>query len=747
MAKALNFSGKVLLLVVLVLSVGVQPLQAMRLSDTYSTNQYTHVDTLRTDWEIRQDIPKSYRLVAENETYRLFVDFERLAFKVVDRRSGYVWHSNLDEVTREDRLNKTWTAFAQSGISIDYLDQKATPKRASITNAKHTIEVTPVEQGIEAQVTFTEPAITIGVNLILEKDGVRVEVPFERIRQENEKFKLGVLYVYPFFAATRGDEVPGYMFLPDGSGALIRFSEQTKAKNMFYGRVYGADLGMTTSMPFDPDLRRPFRVSVPVIGMVHGYHQNAYLAVLERGAGYAEIQAHPAGIITQFNFLHYAFIYNESYFQPTNRAGTGVTVLQPQTNAFDVILHYRFLTGGESDYVGMARSYRQYLIDQGALKSIPVPDENIGIRLEFLNAERKKVLLWNEAIPMTTFEQMRQILQSLQVNHPEVILYGWQTLGASSMFPRTLRLESALGSKADLRALVEQVIEQGGRLSLYLDPQAAVWDEPGYSPRFDLARSIANLNLTGYNRYKAQYFLNLEALSDRLKSLSADLSRDFPSAGLALDGIGGMLYSDYRTRPPLNREQTILAYQDFLRGLPVSTGLYAPNDYLWGIASAVYDLPISSSGYLYTTDTVPFLQIVLSGSVPYYGQALNFSPDLQEDLLRHADFGAYPSFFVTQEETAKILETRSRWIYTSSIEQWRGEIERVYAWLNARLGAVRGASMVARTVVQEGVVLVTYSNGKQIAVNYTAQPVQVGGVTIPARDALLLEGEITGGAP
>ncbi|WP_298004520.1 DUF5696 domain-containing protein, partial [Anaerolinea sp.] len=310
MAKAKFFFGRVVLLAVLVFSLGVQPLQAMRLPDAYSTNQYTHVDTLRTDWQIRQDIPESYRMVAENETFRLFVDFERLAFKVVDRRSGYVWHSNLDEVTRDDRLNKTWTAFAQSGISIDYLDQKATPKRASITNAKHTLEVSPVAQGVEALVTFTDPGITIGVNLILEEDGVRVEIPFDRIRQDRAEFKLGMLYVYPFFAATRRDEVPGYMFLPDGAGALIRFSAQTKAKNMFYGRVYGADLGMSTRMAFDPDLRRPFRVSVPVIGMVHGYHQNAYLAVLERGAGYAEIQAHPAGIITSFNFLHYAFIYN-----------------------------------------------------------------------------------------------------------------------------------------------------------------------------------------------------------------------------------------------------------------------------------------------------------------------------------------------------------------------------------------------------------------------------------------------------
>ncbi|WP_298008219.1 DUF5696 domain-containing protein, partial [Anaerolinea sp.] len=438
--------------------------------------------------------------------------------------------------------------------------------------------------------------------------------------------------------------------------------------------------------------------------------------------------------------------YNESYFQPTNRAGAGVTALQPQTNAFDVVLHYRFLTGGDSDYVGMARSYQQYLRQKGMLKASPILDDRIGIRLEFLTAERRKVLLWNEAIPMTTFEQARQIVETLQVSHPEVILYGWQPLGPSSMFPSALKLESALGSQSDLRALAEQVHAQGGRLSLYFDAQAAYLGEPGYSPRFDLARSIANLNLEGYNRFKKQYYLNLDAIQERLTSLADDFFED-PPLGLALDGIGTLLYSDFRTRPPLNREQTITAYQDLLSGLPTPVGLYAPNDYLWGVTSAVYDLPSSSSGYLYTTDTVPFLQIALSGFVPYYGQALNFSPDLQEDLLRHADYGVYPSFFVTYQETAKILETRSRWIYTSSIHQWRAEIERVYDWLNTRLGAVRGASIVSRTVLQEGVVLVTYSNGKQIGVNYTDQPFQVEGVTFPPRDAILVENLSVGGVP
>jgi hypothetical protein len=150
-------------------------------------------------------------------------------------------------------------------------------------------------------------------------------------------------------------------------------------------------------------------------------------------------------------------------------------------------------------------------------------------------------------------------------------------------------------------------------------------------------------------------------------------------------------------------------------------------------------MPISSSGYLFTTDTVPFLEIVLAGYVPYYGAAMNFSSDIEDDLLRYADFGVYPAFFLTHEVTAKILNTKSSWIYTSSIDQWQQDLEQSYQWLNELLAPVKGQTIVARDVIAQGVVATSYDNGKQIVVNYTTNPYEVAGVVVEGKDALLLE--------
>jgi len=199
---------QVLIIVSLLVGLDMRPLDAVALKPEEPSNRVAQLDSARTDRRSFQDIPDAFSLVGENALFQLFADETTLAFKVVDKRSGYVWHSNLDEVTEDDELNKTWTAFARSGVSIDYLDQKAILRRASITNADHSLEVKPIDQGLEATLTFTEPSITLDVVVRLEENGVSVEVPFDSIKEEDPDSKLGLLHLYPFLGATKEDTVP-----------------------------------------------------------------------------------------------------------------------------------------------------------------------------------------------------------------------------------------------------------------------------------------------------------------------------------------------------------------------------------------------------------------------------------------------------------------------------------------------------------------------------------------------------------
>ena len=685
----------------------------------------------------RQDIPASYEMTAENDHFQLYIDSTTLAFKLLDKRSDYLWHSGLDEVLEGDRLNTTWTAFAQSGLSIEYLDRQGVNKRVSITNTEHTMETGPVENGLSAKVTFAEYGITVEIIVQLEADGVRVEIPFASIREDNPSFRLGRVYPYPFLGAVRGSSIPGYMFLPDGTGSLVPFGDATKANNMVYGRYYGPDLGMIAVQPYDPYVINPMPISFPVYGMVHGEKENAFLSVVEKGAAYGEVQTHPAGIITNFNFLYNTFVYNETYFQATNRSGAGVSTIQRQPNVFDAVIHFRFLSGDAADYVGMAHSYQQYLLERGLLSQTDFLNPNIGIRLEFLGGDKEPILLWSSFVPMTTIQQMSDILAGLQLPNTDVIYYGWQPYGAVAMPPTSLAIDGGLGTMDQLRDLASHVNDSGGHFSLYFAPQEAIWGESGYSTRNDLAMAITNVNPEGYNRFYTLYF-NFDALKTRYNEFTQSMTA-LPEVGLALDGIGSVLYTDFRDSAPLNRQDAISAYQTLLAESPQRLAFYRPNDYFFGMTQAYYDMPLGDNGYIFTAREVPFLPIVLSGRIPYYGSPLNFSSNRQDDLLRHVEFGIYPSYFLTHEPTANMLNTASAWIYTSSYEQWGDEIRETYQWMNDLLAPVRGQKIVAHEQLSRNVFATTYANGKQIIVNYSDRPFVGNGISVDAKNALLVE--------
>ena len=683
------------------------------------------------------EIPASYQPMAQNEHFELFVDEATLAFKLRDLRSGYVWHSGLDAVQDGDRLNRSWQALALSGITIEYFDAKAVSNRTSLTNAEHTVTITPIDQGLSAQVEFTEFGIGVEVILQLEASGLRVELPISGIQETNPDYRLGQVTVYPFLGATRGSEIPGYMLLPDGTGSTVAFADSTRAQNMFYGRYYGPDLGILAVQPYEPRVNEVIPISYPVFGMVHGEGENAFLSIVERGAAYGELQAHPAGIITNFNFLYNSFIYNESYFQATNRSGAGITVVQRQTNQFDAVIHFRFLTGVDASVVGMAQDYQQFLLDSGELVPFDGSSADIGIHLEFLGGDKEPALLWSRFVPMTSVPQMQSILTELALPNPEVVFYGWQPFGATSVPPTNLTIEGALGTLDDLSALSQQVEAEGGHLSLYYDPLAALWNEPGYSARNDLAMAITDVAIEAYHRFYTHYF-TYDVLDHRFRALTSDIASRL-NLGLALDGIGWQTFGDFRQGHERNREATIEAYRALLSQSPLRLTFYRPNNYLYSLAESYFDMPLGDNGYLFTTEAVPFLPIVLAGYVPYYGPALNFTSDRTSDLLRQVEYGIYPSYFVTSEPTSTMLNTASSWIYSSSYAQWGGEIRETYAWMNALLGPVRGQEILAHTALADGVFATTYANGLQTIVNYTDQPYTANGVTVDAKNAVLTE--------
>jgi hypothetical protein len=155
----------------------------------------------------------------------------------------------------------------------------------------------------------------------------------------------------------------------------------------------------------------------------------------------------------------------------------------------------------------------------------------------------------------------------------------------------------------------------------------------------------------------------------------------------------------------------------------------------------MFDMPMYSSQYMFSTDTVPFVQIVLHGYRDYFAPNFNYNASPREYLLRMVEFGAYPSFHLMHEPSWKLKNTLSKNLFTSYFEDWRSDIKVTYDKANAALKKVQDASIEQRNMLNWGVVEVVYSNGVKIIVNYSAKDIQHEGRTIPQMGFAVIGGE------
>ena len=78
--------------------------------------------------------------------------------------------------------------------------------------------------------------------------------------------------------------------------------------------------------------------------------------------------------------------------------------------------------------------------------------------------------------------------------------------------------------------------------------------------------------------------------------------------------------------------------------------------------------------------------------------------------------------------------------HSCGADVWSDTAAQMYTRAAAVLSPVQGHAMVRHERVSDGVYAAGFDNGCTVFVNYTEQDVSVGGVRVPARDAVLTEG-------
>jgi hypothetical protein len=660
----------------------------------------------------------------------------------------------------ETRLNTLYTGFANSLVSVEYYDDANNIKRLSSATYDDPDDPTPVPSSMlytvdndpskrRLDVNFPNIDLAFSVYITFTESGINYHIPDESITGEGQTV-LGAIILSPFLGASGGanevfdmneldyaDEtfkyqIPGYTFIPDGSGALLRFNDNNVELNEYVGQIYGVDIADEYSYMNESEMYLPFKsLSMPVFGMAHGDDQAAFVAYAEEGDSYMQLVSMPEENLTYYNFTYPRFEYNTTYYQVYNQQGWGYSTLFEERRHFDVDITYTFLANEEANYVGMAHAYRDHLIEEGILTELSEAQDHIPVRIDFVMADDERAIAGYTSRVTTTTDDVRTILDDLLSRGVANInsgLLGWADGGITRANPSVTRFNGSVGSSSDVEALASYAQTIGIDISLQ-------------SNYFNVAQESINPNDNAlkhasnwYSELNTQdYPVALYYYIRPTKSVlwMSDHVDDFTKLGLesiTIDGVGSNLATDYQE--DLNRMDVEAMLVEGLCALDIDLNIIQPNSYLYECVDRYLQAPVYNTQFLIQTDTVPFVQLVLQGTMELYGPYSNFSFYTDSDVLRMIDYNIYPSFVLTQQPSYLLADTNSRYFYSTEYTLYDELIPSIYSRVDEILRHVQTAKWESREVLEAGVILNTYDNGVEVLINYTEDVYEYNGVQI-----------------
>lgn len=689
-------------------------------------------------YSVDMDDYPSYQFVLENTGFILYLDQTTHNIAIYVKESGYAWFSTDPNYTGRDALtNRNHNQQTQNRVrsSIYYRTTQidTVSQDRYLLNENHSIQYEMLQDGFRMKVHLTQANIQFDVVVVLNEVGFSYAIPFDSI-QEGE-VRLHSVRVFPYFGATNGKDKQGYMFIPDGSGALIRFQDQIRG-NSYTQTMYGSDLGYLTSLTPNAafsHIVEALPARMPVFGMVHGINQNAYLAVVESGKEYGQIRMETGNSVTKYFFNSMSFMYRNLYFKPTNKTGSGFRISSVEPAPFDVKVNIHLLSGEEANYVGMAKAYRNTL---DMKRDFEAPDA-MPIHFDFVTQDVKSGLLSKVAIPMTNYAEIKDILSDLEqvgLANFRVSVHQKSTQGESETNPI-----ASLGGARQFDLLQSWLSSRHGRLFVVSDLNYT-WNYSG-----SVAKQLGGVILrfdSNSQVFPYHYALDNLIWQSRFDQILNVLNRY--DVGIDFDKTATLIYThlnSQRTTIYRNQMATLIAeYLDELLKQDIDIALRDGNDYALPYATQVNQVPLSSSGYSFITDTVPFYSIVFSNQFESFSTALNFVSNRQTYLLRMMEYGVYPAYVLTREDTYQLRGSDNLSVYTSEYARWKPMILAEVAFLRQVLDQTLGAEIIGHRYLGQDVYEVLYSNQKKVVVNYSRFPrVLSPEVTLEAQSAIVLE--------
>jgi hypothetical protein len=693
---------------------------------------------------------------AENGRLALYASPSSGEWYAEDKASGLAWRSNPLGREEDGIARGAQKTDMDSQLLVRIVDTDARTESLLNTSAasvsKGLAEFSLIEGGFRMGYYLSADAAAdkdscffISMETTLAEDGVVVTLPLGELKEIGSRVFYSVSVLPYFGAGGTGDE--GYLFVPDGSGALIGYNNGKQALSAYSQPVYGPDDAFYA--PFRRNSSQ--NAKLPVYGARR--NGGAFLAALLSGEAKASINAAVSGARTSFNTVYPEFMLRQSDLYIIGKGNEIRYFEKNRSRLENIAIRYFFLDGGNADYNGMAKRYRRFLLEEGGLAPKAMPERGLlGLTLQgaVMSHESFLGIPVDRVKPLTTFKDAEDILRRYGGAGIADIVAEYEGIARESLsgnYARSFSALSELGGAKGLSALLSYAGASGVAMAPAVDWQG-FWKNGNSVSRYSdairtLPQSVASqhsYNLaTGYYEAarRAGYLLSppkmLELLPMALSSLKA-LEFAYISPG----ELGSRLFSDFGGNRSQRQESQEYNRQALKAAVSAGCGLILESPNLYGLDSAAFVLraPQSSSGYDIEDASVPFYQLVISGLVPYSSEDINFSASPRKAFLRALETGSFPQYSFAARNTELVRNTESNGKYALNIESWfeeSAECYRAAAEIYRRAGAEQ-SELAFHEQIAAGVTRTVYKNGCEVTVNHADAPATVDGVAIGPLD-------------
>jgi len=577
-------------------------------------------------------------------------------------------------------------------------------------------------------------------------------VPYSDIRYKAE-YPITYVTPLPMFGAA-GTQDEGFMFIPEGGGALINFNNGKISQNSYYANTYGWDYAVRRK-----ELVNETRNSFPVFGMAK--NGASFLCFMEGATSYGGVQADISGRYNSYNTVRakYNVIHADQYNVSAKTAQL-VYMFEKEMPKDSVIHRYRFLDSGS--YVDMANAYGDYLKAAYPEMASAKASDEMPVSVELVGAIDKTVVKFGVPVESvfttTTFGQAEEIITDLTgkgVKNLNVRMAGWANGGVTQQVFSKVHVLRELGGKKGMTSLIAKA--KALNVPLYFDGVNCFAYDSGVlegfiaftdAARYTTREQIALLPFDIVQYQKAEwldtyYLVQPDYAKKTTDNMIAELNK-LGAQGVSFRDVGYLLSADYNPKNTTTREEVKALNIQSLKDVKANgqqVMIRMGNDYALPYADVITDMDLAGTAYSIIDQAVPFYQIALHGMKDYTGEPINLAGDYMQEFLRCVEYGAGLNFTFMAEDAKVLQDTYHSNFFGADYSLWVADAAEMIARYQSDMAGLNQQRIVSHEKVTNFVTVTGYEDGTRVYVNYGSEDYAQGGVNIPARNYTVERGQ------